>query len=515
MNIILAAAMFLFATQQRLPAELQVSQLEGARTQVSGIVIVPAQNPVITNTPQIPSTQLDPGARAQRFDMQISVEFVDADLRATLSALAQYYGLNLAMPPAIMGMVTIDLDNVTLLQALDAILSPRGLQYTIDGNLLRVDLIQMESRTFSFDYITTQRALARSVSANSSAGGVSLGTGGFTGTTGVGAAGIAGVGGGGGGSSTSISGTEQTNLFMDLQTSLDLLKSEMGTVIINPMAGLIFVTDFPRNLNMIQIFLETLESAVQRQVIIEAKIIEVKLNEDSQVGVNWTAIFGNVLRIDQTLGVTGTFSVNITHGDFNALISALNNVGTVNVLSSPTVATLNNQPAVIRVGTQDIFFTTTTQVDPRTGTIVQTAVTPSAINEGVVLDVTPQISDDGIITMNIHPTITERTGQATSPRGDSVPIVDVRETDTVVRIQEGQTVLIAGLISDRQLETVSKVPVLGDVPVIGGLFRRTQIENRKTDLVILLTPRVLNVRTAVDFTRSRIEAQEQMNSLKR
>jgi MSHA biogenesis protein MshL len=505
MTIISAAVVLLLATQQRLPSELQVSQIEGG-PQVPGIQITPGQNPVITNTQQIPSTQLELGARAQRFDMPVSVEFADADLRAALTAIAQYYGLNLAMAPDITGMVTIDLDNVTLLQALDAILSTRGLQHRIDGNLLRVDQLQMESRTFNFDYITTTRALARSMSANSSAGGVSLGgTAAGTGT-------LAGsTGGGTGGSSTSISGNEETNLFEDLRTSLDLLKSENGRVIINQMAGLIFVTDFPRNLDMIQVYLETVESAVQRQVIIEAKIIEVKLNEDAQVGVNWTAVLGNVLRIEQNLGTASAFQIGVSHGDFNALITALANVGTVNVLSSPTVSTLNNQPAVIRVGTQDIFFTTTTQVDPRTGTIIQTAVVPSAINEGIVLDVTPQISDDGIITMNIHPTITERTGQATSPRGDSVPIVDVRETDTVVRIQEGQTVMIAGLISDRQLETISKVPVLGDVPIVGGLFRRTITENRKTDLVILLTPRVLNVRTAVDYTRSRIEAQEELN----
>ena len=166
----------------------------------------------------------------------------------------------------------------------------------------------------------------------------------------------------------------------------------------------------------------------------------------------------------------------------------------------------------MRVGTQDIFFTTTTQVDPRTGTIVQTAITPSAITEGIVLDVTPQISDDGIIIMNIHPTVTERTGQATSPRGDSVPIVDVRETDTVVRVKEGGTVLIGGLISDRLIETANKVPVLGDLPLIGGFFRNTSRQTRRTDLVILLTPKILDVQSAMDYTRNRIENQDRLKA---
>ncbi len=186
----------------------------------------------------------------------------------------------------------------------------------------------------------------------------------------------------------------------------------------------------------------------------------------------------------------------------------LSQTGTVNVLSSPSVSTLNNQPAVMRVGTQDVFFTTTNTIDPTTGAIVKSSTTPSTINEGVVLDVTPQISSDGIITMNIHPTITERTGQATSPEGISVPIVDVRETDVVIRVADGETAVIAGLMSDRTLSEVNKVPILGSLPLIGGIFRKTELETRKTDMVILISPRILTIRTAADYARERVEQQE-------
>jgi MSHA biogenesis protein MshL len=504
MNILAAGLMLVLATQQRLPSTLQVAQLEDPRGRAAAVVVGAGQEgPVITNR-QLPATQLEQTQQVQAPGTRFRVEFAEADLRAVLSALAQYHGLNLVMPPTITGTVTVDLNNVTLQEALDAILTPRNMQYRIEGNLLRVDLLQMENRTFSFDYITTQRSLSRSVNASSTAGG------GSSVGAGAGASGTGGFGGGGGGSSTSISGTEATNLLTDVETGLTSLKSATGKFVFNKMAGLIFATDFPKNLDAIGLYLETIESAVHRQVVIEAKVIEVKLNEDSQTGVNWSAVLGNALRIEQNLGIQGTIQATATFKDFNAVLSALRNQGTVDVLSSPTVATLNNQPAVIRVGTQDIFFTTTTQVDPRTGTIVQTAVTPSAINEGIVLDVTPQISDDNIITMNIHPTITERTGQATSPRGDSVPIVDVRETDVVVRVAEGETVMIGGLISSRKIETTNKIPVLGDVPFVGGLFRRSATENRKTDLVILLTPRVLNVRTAVDYARERMEQQDKL-----
>jgi MSHA type pilus biogenesis protein MshL len=429
-----------------------------------------------------------------------------ADLRALLSALAQNEGLNLAMDPAITDTITVDLDNVTFLEALDAILTPRGLQFEVDGNLLRVRRLQMQFRTFPFDYITTQRTLGRSISANASAGG------------GAGSSLSGGLGGGnlgGGASSTSLSGAEVTNLLQDVEVGVTALKSPTGSVIFNKMAGLIFVTDYPQNLNSIEIFLNFVQNAVNRQVVIEARFIEIQLNEDFQAGVNWNAVLGNTVTTSQGLGTSTAFQVGITGADFNVLLNLLSDQGTVNVLSNPTVLTMNNQPAIVRVGTQDVFFTTTTQVDPRTGTIIQTATTPSTINEGVVLDVTPMISGDGVIMMNIHPTITERTGQAVSPQGDTVPIVDVRETDVVVRVADGETVIIAGLISDRALEQISKVPLLGDIPLVGNIFRRTTRESRKTDLAILLTPRILTIRTAVDYTRSRTEAQQQLRQQER
>ena len=123
--------------------------------------------------------------------------------------------------------------------------------------------------------------------------------------------------------------------------------------------------------------------------------------------------------------------------------------------------------------------------------MLQTVVTPQTINEGVTLSVTPQIAADGIINMSIMPSITERTGTATSRLGDPVPIVSVRETDTLVRVHEGETIVIAGLMQDRTSVDKSKVPILGDVPLVGGLFRREERTKRKTDLVILLTPTVM------------------------
>jgi type II secretory pathway component GspD/PulD (secretin) len=165
---------------------------------------------------------------------------------------------------------------------------------------------------------------------------------------------------------------------------------------------------------------------------------------------------------------------------------------------------MNNQPAVMRIGTQDIFFVTTSQVEAQSGTILQTTVSPQSLTEGIVLSVTPQISADGVIHMSINPSITERTGLATSRLGDTVPIVSVRETDTLVRVRQGETVVIAGMMQDRTNTDTSKVPFLGDVPVIGNLFKRTERTRRKTDLVILLTPTVIGPGEMAETTASEL-----------
>ena len=486
---VFAAALLMQQPPLPLPLELNVSQIA---TQAGTAVATPATAQAAPGAGQLPATQLDVDPQAP--NEPIEVEVNNGDLRPLLTLLAQYHGFNLMMAPEISATVTINLEGVSLEDALQVILTPLDLQYEIEGDLLHVRAPQVVRRTFEFDYITTSRSLSRSLSASASAGG-----GGSGGSS----------GGGGGGSSTSVSGSEATDLLSDVETGLAQLLSGEGSFVFNRMASLIFVSDFERNLDAVSTYLELIQNAVNRQVVIEARILEVKLNDNHQTGVDWSAILGTTGNIIQSFGTgQGGFNLGVSSDSFTGLVQILSQHGTVNILSSPSVSTLNNQPAVMRVGTQDVFFTTTNQVDPTTGAITSSTTTPSTINEGIVLDVTPQIGSNGIITMNIHPTITERTGQATSPDGISVPIVDVRETDTVIRVADGETAVIAGLMSDRTLQETNKVPVLGDIPLIGRIFRRTEMETRKTDMVILLSPRILTIRTAADYARERMEQQE-------
>lgn len=476
--------------------QLNISQLTAPGGSVVSTVIRP-QAAAPTPGQQLPALQLEvePQVGTGSFDVQV----VGGDLRLLLATVAANFGLNLLMDEEITATLSINLINVTLEEALQLILEPRGLEYRVEGDILRVQQPQLETRTFEFDYITTIRTLSRSTSASASAGGA----GGFTGGGGT------SFGGGGGGSNVSLSGQEANSLLDDVEADLGSLISPEGQIIYNRIAGLIFATDLRQNLDAIGNYLELIQNAVNRQVVIEARIVEVKLNDNFQAGIDWSAVLGNTGTITQSLGgaALSGFTFNVSRTNFDALLNILSTRGEVNVLTASSVATLNNQPAVIRVGTQDVFFTTTSQVDPQTGRIIQTTTTPATINEGVVLDVTPQISADGIITMNIHPTITERTGQATSPDGNTVPIVDVRETDTVLRVREGETVFIAGLISDRTIENETKIPLIGSIPIVGNLFKKTTQETRKTDMVILLSPTITTLQTAADYARERLEEQ--------
>ena len=245
------------------------------------------------------------------------------------------------------------------------------------------------------------------------------------------------------------------------------------------------------------LYLDAVQNRATRQVSIQAKVIEVVLNEEFSAGLNWNLLIrsaGNSVSQTQKVvpaGAASTFTAGLSIKDFTGLLNAFATQGKVRVVASPRVNALNNEPAIMRVGTQDVFFKTTSQVDATTGRILQTTVEPQAITEGVVLSVTPQIGSDGMINLSISPSLTERTGQATSRFGDTVPILSVRETDTMVRVHENETIVIAGLMEERVRREQRKVPFMGDLPGVGRLFRSEVSNSRKTDLVILLTPIVM------------------------
>jgi MSHA type pilus biogenesis protein MshL len=447
----------------------------------------------------VPVIQLDAQQPHPELDGQrISLAFSDpTPIREILMMLVSDTQLSLIPAPSLDQTFVGDLKNVSIREALDLILESLGLDYSVQGNVIRVFPRELETRFYSVDYVITQRTGIRGTSTSGSAGSLAAGN-----AQAVGAgAGTGAVGGGAGrygsigGSTSQLSGSDDPDFYGSLEDGVRALLSADGTMNLDRNAGLLQVTDAGSRLDRVAQYIDAVMLRVQRQVQIEAKVVEVELRDEFSAGINWRAVISsltNSTTLAQTFAppAVGGFTLAFDSGDFSALLDAFAKQGKVNVLQSPHVTAMNNQPAVIRIGTQDVFFTTTTQTGEQ-GQILQTTVTPQSITEGVVLSVTPQISADGVIHMSINPTITERAGVATSRLGDTVPIVNVRETDSLVRVRQGETIVIAGMMQDSTNTDVTKVPVLGDVPVVGNLFKRTERTRRKTDLVILLTPTVM------------------------
>ena len=459
------------------------------------------QAPQQPGLPPLAVSQIEDGRRSEAMNQTLSLSFSEPiSIPELLLLLVRDTNLSVVLDPDVDGTFSGDLKNVTLRQALDLVLEPHGFTAAFHDNIVRVRREQVQTRLFNINYVATRRSGTRGTGLSGMYGQGGYGMSGAM-TGGVAAAGYGGgyLGGTGGigGSQASVSGTDSGDVFEELQAGVETLLSGAGRLNIDRKAGLLQVTDYPGNLDRIAVYVEAYETRALRQVRIVAKILEVELREEFSAGIDWTLILknaGDAVAITQRLAPTrgsGAFTIGVNIKDFKGLLEAFASQGNVNVMASPWVMAMNNEPAVMRVGTQDVYFVTTSQVDASSGQVLQTVVTPQTINEGVTLSVTPQIAADGVINMSIMPSITERTGTATSRLGDQVPIVSVRETDTLVRVHEGETIVIAGLMQDRTSVDKSKVPILGDVPLVGGLFRREERTKRKTDLVILLTPTVM------------------------
>jgi len=482
----------------------------------------------------------------------------DSNIQDILLAFSRESEFNIVIDPELGGKVTIDLKRVTLKEAIDAILSPLGWTYRIDGKFIKILRPQVETRLFTLNYTATKRSGRREVYTSTSTGG-GLQTSSLPGQQ------IALSPGGTRTGYTDLISVDEMDLWKEIQKGLEALifgsveekevpsekektawtrMDEKGKkLVINKSTGVIMVTDYPVNLNKVASYLETVEGSSQRQVTIQAKIMEVILSDGHKEGINWKVIEGLPRSVNFAWGLTnkagtagfpgsttGYVSSPSTTGGTSAstvdtpgifkikpyggvlalgaagseialsdIMQAISEQGDVKILSSPTISTLNNQKAIIRVGNQDVFFITGAVA---TQTTVTQIIQPMTIDIGIILDVTPQIAEDGTIIMNIHPSITDKTGEKTTPDGKSTfPLLSVRETDTTVRVRDGQTIIIAGLMQEKTEENYTGVPVLQSLPLMGGLFRYKTETKRNSELVIMITPTLQVGKKVEDFTK--------------
>lgn len=426
---------------------------------------------------------------------------------------------NIIVSPDIVGTITLNLKHVTIPQVLAAVHDLYGYQYMQMPYGYRIFPAGMHTQIFKVNYLNVIRKGKSHTLVN--AGQVQDSSGSTTSTT---SAGVAVTGSDSGTSQTSsTSSTVETETLSDfwkaLQLTLDKIvsKTKDSDVVVNESAGVVVVTSSEETLQKVARYLDILQTSIDKEVLIDAKILEVNLYAGYQAGIDW-----NILGLSQNgLGLTGTggigatgnseindnlqpfsnvFTLNVTDGNaFNSLVKLLSTQGNVQVLSSPRISTLNNQKAVIKVGSDEYFVTNisnTTIASSSTQNTQNVDITP--FFSGVALDVTPEISNEGGVTLHIHPVVsTVRQHDITYTVGgvpQEIPsaLTQVRESDTIVRAKNGQVVVIGGLMEDNTSEMVASTPFWGDTPIIGPLFRRTNQQSIKTELVILLQPTIMN-----------------------
>jgi MSHA biogenesis protein MshL len=411
----------------------------------------------------------------------------------------------------------------------------------------------LQSRVFEIDYLNlTRSGLSRT---RVSSGQVSQARAGNDSVTSADAFGGGGADSGGSQIMGSVIDTLTTaDFWAELQVTLTAILglAEGRQIVVNAQSGVIFARGMPEELRAVEQYLERIHSAARRQVVLEAKIIEVTLSDGFQAGVNWAAVQqqadgdtfaggtlsggrganrplpqgGDPLTLgpgnpvaafaSETIGAAFAFAFDV--GDFNAFVELLETQGDTRVLSSPRVATLNNQKAVIKAGT-DEFFVTDVSSNTVTGTAATTSrdVTLTPFFSGIALDVTPQISASGEVILHIHPTVSEVTDQTkaltVSGETDELPLAfsEIRESDSVVKAKSGQIIAIGGLMRNASRRLDYGTPVLGRVPGLKRLFGSSRDVETKTELIILLRPIVVD--DDEDWPRLLAPAAERLNTL--
>jgi len=464
-------------------------------------------------------------------------------------SLAQDTPYNIAVHPSVTGNISLQLKKVTMMEVLETTRTLYGYDFRQIRDKIDILPATLQTRAFPINYLDLQRGgssairvTAGGLSSSSGSGSSSNSGGAFqssttNGTQGTGSAPII---------NSKIETTSTSDFWSELKVSLETIigGGEGRKVAISPHASLVVVQAMPDELRKVEDFLAKAELSLNRQVILDAKILEVQLLDSFQAGINWASIgkrfrvaeFGgdvaaNQLTTDATFpflntnSITdtktftnptgfdaalnpgafgGVFALALNYRDLTSFVELLGAQGKVKVLSSPRVSTMNNQKALIKVGTDKFFITnvttnTTTAANGITSNFP--TVTFDSFFSGIALDVTPQISNIDEVTLHIHPTISDVVDDTKTftlnGTTQSVPLAasHVRESDSIVRAKNGQMVIIGGLMQDKQFDLKEGVPILKDLPIVGNMFRHRSKNGLKSELVILLRPIVVGNKT--------------------
>lgn len=494
---------------------------------------------------QVEEPKLKSDAEA-RFDLSV----VGAPASQVFMALVTGTRYSMLLPPDISGTITVKLKDVTIKEALDTIRELYGYEYKIQGSRIFIQTNTLQSRVYQINYLAGRRqgssdlrvtssalANAPSVGGSSSSGSSTSSSSSSSTSTTSGSSNAAGASGGRTGESSRISTSSDADFWRDLNTALTSIvgKEEGRSVIVNPMSGVLVVRALPAELRNVDTYLKATQLVVERQVMLEAKIVAVTLNNSAQSGINWSVfnsvsngrgmfgVMGPSAVLNTTGAITSSAGLQITPGkfgksetasmkdgfiglalqtaNFSALLSFLETQGDVTVLSSPRIATLNNQKAILKVGTDDMYVVNVSGGTAGTSNVASTAPTIDLkpFFSGISLDVTPQIDEEGNIILHVHPAVSEVAEvQKSIDLGANggvfklpLPSISINESDSIVRVQDGNIVAIGGLMRQQQMQDRSQLPGMGEWP-LGFLFGQRNSASSKTEMVILIKPTIIN-----------------------
>jgi MSHA biogenesis protein MshL len=489
----------------------------------------------------LPPLKIDIPPARQPMEERFGVTFNNVPAAQFFMSIVSGTRYSMLVHPDVAGTISVNLKDVTVFEALDAIRELYGYDYKVDGTRIYVKPLTLQTRVFQINYLTGSRKGTSDIRVSS--GSVSDAS--YSGPLGNNAGGAnPGVTPPAATSqslnSSKISTSSTNDFWGELKASLEAIvghNRDGRSVVVSPQSGVVVIRAMWDELRNVSAYLKATQIAVARQVILDAKILEVELNDGFQSGINW-AVFrsgggtagsvgfvspgANLARlpfggqvgggsnaITANSGVSmgassnaagSLFGLALQTTNFSALISFLETQGTVHVLSSPRIATLNNQKAVLKVGTDEFFVTNISTTTTAIGTTSTTSptVTVQPFFSGVALDVTPQIDDSGNIILHIHPSVSNVTTvdkpiNLGSAGSFSLPLASstISETDSVVRGRDGQIVAIGGLMRHASLSGRSQIPGAGDLPGIGALFGNRAQVMQKRELVILLKPTIV------------------------
>lgn len=491
--------------------------------------------PLRLDMPALVTEVLEP-----RFDLVVN----NASVRDVLLSMVADTRYSMLLPNDLSGHITVTLKAVTVPEALSALRQLYGYEYRIEGSRIFIQGQALQTRIMKVNYLSALRRGTSDIRVVSGSVGDAM--------TSTSSSSSSQQSGNGSGSTQTafvtsrISTVAQGDFWGDLSLTLNAILGgrEGRSVVVNPQSGVLVVRAMPSELAQIEAFLRASQLSIERQVIIEAKIIEVALNNNFQRGINWTVLGGKRFAVgqltpgssisrdgtintapisDNPLGTLANasnaagamFGLVLRSGNFTAVLNMLEEQGKVHVLSSPRIATLNNQKAVLKVGNDD-FFVTEVSTNSSTGSNGNSNVTPKITLQpffsGISLDVIPQIDEENQVTLHIHPMISKVTtvvqeidlGQTLGNFKLPLASSEISEMDSVVKAQNGQLVALGGLIRQGMSNTDTQVPMLGSLPLVGNLFKQKSQDVERRELVILLKPTVIQSSEdwAEDISRS-------------